>query len=579
MEKILKRTTDLLNLLDREMTNPITVAYQEALSELPDELAKYERRKRKTPDSHQLHLMIADLMLLKMDFITEEEYKELSDIEGERMPYSKETETSIVASILYDPEFKKDWMKCLEPQHFNFVVHKDLVKLISSFETRYERPITEDEFIEEVGGFLSEKRNIQRIGERRNLKADKEHYIRTVEKILSRGRAGDFSYPIDKMKEFAQYNSIKSFVLDMVDELQKSGVVDIEKAKRKLEEATVMYRGELESRTLDEVEEKEVEWLWDGKIPMGKLTLLVGDPGGGKSMLSVHFASKITKGRPWADDPEKENPKGSVIMLACEDGLSDTIRVRAGTEKADLKKISVIEGTVEKGQVRQFDITSDLPKLKKEVEKVEDTRLIIIDPLFAYTPKGDYYKDPEMRSLVLAPLAKFAEETEVAILAIMHLNKDQAKKALYRVGGSIAFSGSARAVWFVIRDEKDELGERRYLLCEKMSVGPLPPGMAFSIKEGEKYKPYVRFEGESVKLGVEEMLTGAKPRPIDEAVEFLKKNLKDGPKSSKDLVEMAEDEGISKRTLDRAKKRLPIDSNQVFSDEGQYWVWELKKQK
>lgn len=232
--------------------------------------------------------------------------------------------------------------------------------------------------------------------------------------------------------------------------------------------------------TLGSVEPSPVEWLWFNRIPLGKLTLLVGDPGQGKSFLSIYMAAQVTQGNSW---PDIGNPnlKGSVIMITAEDGIADTVRIRADAAGADVQKIIILEGVkTEKGEFDFFNLINYLPALEKAIQETKDVRLVTIDPITSYLGTIDSHKNSAVRATLL-PLAQLAENYKVAVVAISHLNKNTALQAIYRTMGSLAFIAAARAVWAVSRDEADESKSRRFLTPVKTNLSINPTSLAFSI--------------------------------------------------------------------------------------------------
>lgn len=323
---------------------------------------------------------------------------------------------------------------------------------------------------------------------------------------------------------------------------------------------------------LDSVEPIPVQWLWFNRIPLGKLTLLVGDPGQGKSFLSIYMAAQVTTGKPWPDIGAS-NLKGSVIMVSAEDGIADTIRIRADAAGADVKKIGILEGvTTEKGEFDFFNLIDYLPALKKAVQETKDVRLVILDPITSYLGTIDSHKNSAVRG-ALAPLAKLAEKYMVAVVAISHLNKNTALNAIYRTMGSLAFTAAARAVWAVSRDEADENKSRRFLIPLKTNLSIEPTCLAFRIIDSQ-----VVFEEQPVDINPEEALSNDKSEDksvLTQATSWLKEALEDGPIAATDIYKMAEDNHITDATLRRAKEKLGVKSNKEGLSKDKKWFWSL----
>jgi putative DNA primase/helicase len=228
---------------------------------------------------------------------------------------------------------------------------------------------------------------------------------------------------------------------------------------------------------LANVQPEPLHWLWPGRIPLGKLTLIAGDPGLGKSFVTLDVAARVSSGTPWPDLPDEETASGSVILLSAEDDLADTIRPRLDAAGADAARVVALKGVLlpESAGVTHFSLAMDIPQLEEVILQVEDVRLVVIDPVTAYLGRADGHKNAEIRGL-LAPLAELASAHRVSVVCVTHLNKAAGTKALYRAMGSLAFAAAARAVWLVTRDKDDPA--RRLMLPAKMNLAPEVTGLA-----------------------------------------------------------------------------------------------------
>ncbi len=222
---------------------------------------------------------------------------------------------------------------------------------------------------------------------------------------------------------------------------------------------------------LSDVKPERVSWLWPGRLPLGKLTVLDGDPGKGKSTLSLDLSARLTRGDIMPDGSGGGFPAG-VVILSGEDGLADTIVPRLIAAGADLSRVVALascpdsEGDGEHPPV----LPDDLPTIRAAIARV-GAKLAIIDPLMAYLSDGtNSHKDQDIRR-VLFRVAALAEETGAAVLVVRHLNKATGGVALYRGGGSIGIIGAARSGLLVAADPDDENlpGARLH------KVQPLPP--------------------------------------------------------------------------------------------------------
>lgn len=321
-----------------------------------------------------------------------------------------------------------------------------------------------------------------------------------------------------------------------------------------------------------DVEREEVRWLWHLRIPRGKLTLIEGDPGLGKSWLTMVLAANISRGWPLPDDgpePSRTEP-GNVIILSAEDGAGDTIRPRLEDAGADLSRVFLLTGSQEEPDVG-ISMARDLDLLDEAARKLSP-ELVIVDPLQAYLGPGvDMHRANETRP-VLAALARFAERHGCAVVLVRHLTKSGADRAIYRGLGSIDFTGAARSVLRVGKDPNDQ--QKRILAHIKTNLGPPAVSLAFVIHNG-------RFEwaGTST-VTAEDMDAPDDPEArskVQEAIEFLREELADGPRLGEELIREARKQlDISDRTLKRAKAILGVESyrERGRGNRGQ-WYWSL----
>jgi len=319
-----------------------------------------------------------------------------------------------------------------------------------------------------------------------------------------------------------------------------------------------------------------LEWLWPGRIPLGKLTLLAGDPGLGKSFVTLDLASRVSTGAAWPDLPLLKQTPGDVILLNAEDDLADTIAPRLDKMKADDTRILALEGVESSGKRRHFSLEADLPRLEEVLIDNADTRLVVIDPIAAYCGAVDSHKNSDVRGL-LAPLAELAGRHRVAIVSVTHLSKSGGTKAVYRAMGSLAFAAAARAVWAVTKDADDP--QRRLFLPAKLNLASDPDGLAYRIDAGR-----VAWEPEPVKLHADDAFaaearaatgTGNRGSERREATAWLQEQLADGPVPTSQIVADAKESGFAERTLRRAFKEMGGRSKK--GSDGQ-WAWGLPGQ-
>jgi hypothetical protein len=265
-------------------------------------------------------------------------------------------------------------------------------------------------------------------------------------------------------------------------------------------------------------------------------------------------------------------PDGNVIVLSAEDGGADTIRPRLEVAGANLNRVSLMGPIYDDGEHRAFELPRDLDKLEAEIRRL-NVVLVIIDPLMAYLPSTvNSWRDQDVRR-ALAPLAQLAERTRAAIVVIRHLYKIPGGNPLYRGGGSIGIIGAVRSGLLVAPDPEDP--DIRVLASTKSNLAPKPKSLRFRITGARNDAPTIKWLGTSDN-DAQELLDGHRS-PMSEAVTFLRRILKSGPKPSKKVKRLARRAGIALRTLDRAKAQLHVKAKKEgFGDDG-FWVWYLPK--
>ncbi|MEQ8784808.1 MAG: AAA family ATPase [Pirellulaceae bacterium] len=324
-----------------------------------------------------------------------------------------------------------------------------------------------------------------------------------------------------------------------------------------------------------------LDWLWPGRISLGKLTLLAGDPGLGKSFVTLDMAARVSRGDGWPDMPLFKQTPGDVVLLSAEDDVGDTIAPRLDKAGADSDHIFTLEGIEHqdaktgKMNKRWFSLESDLPRLDEALAQFPDIRLVVIDPIAAYLGNVDSHKNAEVRGL-LAPLAELAGRHRVAIVTVTHLSKSGGSKAVYRAMGSLAFAAAARAVWAIVKDQDDH--ERRLFLPGKLNLAKDPDGLAYRIRDGR-----VEWEPDPVRLHADDAFAaetreagGRSNRGGErrDAAAWIREQLANGPVPSSQMITDAKENGISERTLRRAYSELGGRSKK----EGGQWFWCLPAQ-
>lgn len=254
------------------------------------------------------------------------------------------------------------------------------------------------------------------------------------------------------------------------------------------------------------VPRREVDWLWPARIPCGAVTLLDGDPGLGKSWLTLDLAARVSRGAPMpAEWAGASHPVGSVLLLSAEDDLGNTIRPRLEALGADLERITAWEEVRQGNTTRPPTLPEDLPLLGKCIRDLGNCRLVVLDPLMAYlSGEVDSHKDSDVRR-VMYELRRLAEEHQVAIVIVRHLNKlVNVSDPLYRGGGSIGIIGAARSALIVGLHPEDD--SQRVLARTKGNLCAEPDALAYTIAAKEDGSAALDWQG-AVDLGASDLLS------------------------------------------------------------------------
>ena len=306
---------------------------------------------------------------------------------------------------------------------------------------------------------------------------------------------------------------------------------------------------------MSNVEEQAVRWLWPNRIALGKLNMLAGDPGLGKSFITCDLAARVSTGSPWPDGAANDTP-GGVLLLNAEDDVADTIKPRLRAARADMARIMAMFA-VDRG--RLFSLAKHLEELARCASQLPDLRLIVIDPVTAFMSGIDSHKNADVRE-ALAPLSELAERTGAAVLAVSHLNKGSGQ-AIYRTTGSLAFTAASRSVWCVAKDPQNR--DRRLFLPMKNNLGNDKTGLAYSIN-GFSYPPFVDWEPDTVDVDINRVLNpDLRSRPsrrsaADAADEWLEAFLDGGEKPSAEVIEAGEATGFSEKQLRASRSRVGV---------------------
>lgn len=321
-------------------------------------------------------------------------------------------------------------------------------------------------------------------------------------------------------------------------------------------------------RTASDYTPKAVEWLWYARIPLGKLTVIAGDPKVGKSFFTVYLAAVVSAAQRWAGPGMADCALGDVIMLSAEDDPEDTIIPRLIAAGANMDRVHIVEGVREAGDKDsgQFRLDTHLRLLERVLDARPNVRLVTIDPISAFMGETDSNNNAEVRAL-LAPLAKLAAARGIAVVAVSHLNKSAGvgTKAIYRTQASLAFVAAARSVWYVLFDSENK--ERRLFLPAGMNLAECPGGLAYTIRPAVNGGPCVVWEDGRIDLDADDGIAAEESRKpasgTAKAEAWLRTRLAEGPMLVKDLDAEARAHGFTPQQVRGARERLGVQVTQV----------------
>jgi hypothetical protein len=325
-----------------------------------------------------------------------------------------------------------------------------------------------------------------------------------------------------------------------------------------------------------DIKREPVRWLWPERVPLGMPSMIVGDPGLGKSLLTCDLAAQLSR------------EGAATLLLTAEDSPAATVRPRLEAAGADLALVH--NATLRREGVDEgFAFPDDVDKLDERV-CATGAKLVVIDPLMAHLPaQVNSWRDQSVRS-ALAPLYRMATERGCAVVIVLHLNKARGGDPLHRVGGSIGIPGAVRSALLLARDPDDpdgERGHRRVLAHIKCNVAPLATSLSYEIEPvllpGDDRVATARLRelGESEHSGHDLLNAPTDPEhrsALDEAIEFIEAELGEGEREARQVQSEARAAGISDMTLKRARRQLGVESDRVGEGGrrgGGHWVWRL----
>jgi putative DNA primase/helicase len=327
-----------------------------------------------------------------------------------------------------------------------------------------------------------------------------------------------------------------------------------------------------------DVAPESIVWLWPGWLPAGKLTLLAGSPGTGKTTLAIALAACVTTAGSWPDGSHCSKA-GHVLMWSGEDDLADTLVPRFMAAGADLRKVHFVRSVSDKnGELQPFDPSHDIPLLGERLSDLGRASLLIVDPIVSAV-SGDVHRANDVRRNLQA-LVDMAAAHQCAVLGISHFAKGtKGSSPAERVIGSQAFVALAR---MVLVAGKDEVAERRILARAKSNIARDDGGVSYSLEQIETngieasrvvWGEQIEGTARDILGDVEE--TDSEKGPREEGKDFLLGLLADGPVSARELKKDADGAGFSWPTIHRAASELGVEKRKLGMKEG--WVWALPK--
>lgn len=308
---------------------------------------------------------------------------------------------------------------------------------------------------------------------------------------------------------------------------------------------------------MSEIQSQEIEWLWYPFIPYGKLTIIQGDPGDGKTTMVLNIAAKLSNGIGIDEEMRTAVPM-NIIYQTAEDGLADTVKPRLEIAGADCKRIAVIDES-------EKSLSMVDERLEEAIIRT-NARLLILDPIQAYLGGDmDMNRANEARDMT-KKLGLLAEKYKCAIVLIGHMNKAAGNKAAYRGMGSIDFFAVARSVLLIGR--VDGQPDIRAMVQIKNNLAPSGHSKAFELADGG-----FSWRGD-YEITADELLGGLAPKAnkLEQAKQLLRELAEtNSTMPSNEIFNLAEAEGISKRTMENAKKELQIRAKKINNS----WYWEL----
>ncbi len=332
-----------------------------------------------------------------------------------------------------------------------------------------------------------------------------------------------------------------------------------------------------------DVEPRSIRWVWNNWLAAGKVHILAGSPGTGKTTIALSLGATLTTGGLWPDGTLSE--PGNILIWSGEDDPQDTLSPRLLAHGADRKRFYFVSDVFEHNKARAFDPAQDMPKLYEKAAKIGEVKLIIVDPIVSVVA-FDSHKNAEVRR-ALQSLVALGEQLKAVILGISHFSKGtMGHDPLERVTGSIAFSALPRVVLVTAKVTDPQGNAQRVLARAKSNHGPDGGGYYYGIEQIElpQYPDVFSSQvvwGKAIEGNARAILSQSYDEDtcehsmLSEAVHFLEILLADGPVSKQEVDTQARAAGFTNITLRRAKTALGIEAVHDGYGKGSIWKWAL----
>ena len=321
---------------------------------------------------------------------------------------------------------------------------------------------------------------------------------------------------------------------------------------------------ELEVIRASEIVPTEIKWLWYPYIPFGKVTILQGDPGDGKSKLMLSIAALLSNGKPlpFSTDEEPYDPM-TVIYQTTEDDADDTVVPRFISADGNRYNLVFIKED-------KKNLTFGDNRIKEAILQY-GAKLLILDPMSSYIGGECSLNAANETRAEFNHLIAVAKETGCAIVIIAHVNKNKDVSPLYRTSGSIDIAGAARSILGVVRRKDSENEDERIMVQVKSNLARTGSAILFEVAEnGVNFVSEIEATADEVYNGTPSRI-GRKPERSDAAEAFIRNMLKNGKMMATECEAKLEAAGFKKSTIKKAKKNAGVISEKA----GILWSWRL----